>query len=63
MRLDEKEKVIHVTYPYVKDPNVLPDNRSQVIAMAKGQERRLRKLGHLEAYNKELQKFIDRGCV
>ena len=42
MRLDEKEKVIHVTYPYVKDPNVLPDNRSQVIAMAKGQERRLR---------------------
>ena len=31
--------------------------------MAKGQERRLRKLGHLEAYNRELQKFIDRGCV
>ena len=59
MKLDVEAKVIRVTYPYIKDPSILPDNRSQVIAMAKGQERRLKKLGQLEAYNKELQKFIE----
>ena len=36
MRLDENEKIIHVTYPYVKDPAVLPDNQNQVIAIANG---------------------------
>ena len=34
-------------YPYVKDPSIFPDNQSQVIAMVKGQERRLIKLGQL----------------
>ena len=45
MKLDVEAKVIRVTYPYIKDPSILPDNQSQVIAMARGQERRLKKLG------------------
>ena len=41
MKLDTEKKVIMVTYLYIKDPSILPDNRAQVIAMAKGQEKRL----------------------
>ena len=45
-------------------PNAcLPNNRHMVIKMAEKQESRLIRTGHLEAYSKEIQKYIDRGGV
>ena len=54
---------LQVSYYFSKDPHCLANNRTQVIKMAEKQERRLVKNGQLEAYNKEMQKYIDRGGV
>ena len=42
---------------------MLSDNRGQVVKMATGLERRLKRQGHLDAYNKEVQGYLDRGAV
>ena len=63
MVLDKKERRLHFRYPLIKDPSVLTDNRRQAISMAEGLERRLRKSGDLEIYNKALQEFLDRDCI
>ena len=52
---------LHVSYHFSRDPYCLPHNRWQVVKMAEKQERRLIKSGQLEAYNKEIKKYIDRG--
>ena len=44
---------LQVTYPFIRDPNCLPNNRHVVIKMAEKQENRLIKSGHLERYNLE----------
>ena len=54
---------IEVSYYFSRDPHCLPNNRATVIKMAEKQERRLVKIGKMEAYNKEIQKYIDRGGV
>ena len=54
---------IHVRYVFKKDPKCLPDNRSTVVKIAARQEQRLLKTGHLEFYNQEIQKYIDRGAA
>ena len=50
-------------YPLLKDPWLLSNNRAQAIAMAAGNEKRLIKRGEVEAYNKELKDYIDRGVI
>ena len=63
MVLDKEKKELKFTYPFVKDPSVLTDNRNQAIALAAGLEKRLKRNGELDAYNKALQEFLDRGCL
>ena len=58
-----KEDGIHVKYVFEKDPSCLPNNRSAVIKMAQKQEQRLIKSGHLDYYNQELSKYIERGAA
>ena len=61
MIYNKDEKTLSVHYPVIGDLSKLEDNRVQAIRMAEHLERRLRKQGHLEAYNREMQEFIDRG--
>lgn len=63
MFLDKENKEIKFTYPLVKDPSVLTDNRSQAIALAGSLEKRLRRNGELEVYNEALKEFLGRGCL
>ena len=58
-----KEDGIHVKYVFRKDPSCLPNNRLAVIKMAQKQEQRLIKSGHLDYYNQELIKYIERGAA
>ena len=58
-----KDGSLHVKYPFVRDPYCLPNNRATVLRMAEGLERRLLKSGHLEKYNAEFRKQVDRGAV
>ena len=41
----------------------MTDNCRQAVSMAEGLQRRLRKNGDLEMYNKALQEFLDRDCI
>ena len=61
MSLDSVEHVVRFTYPTLQDPHLLTDNRGQATAMALGLERKLRKRGQLEAYNKEVKGYVDSG--
>ena len=54
---------IHVSYVFRKDPRCLPNNRATVVKIAAKQEQRLYKSGHIEFYNQEIQKYIDRGAA
>ena len=45
----------HVEYPFTKDPQVLPNNRSQVIKIAERTEKKLIKDGNLGRFNEELR--------
>ena len=54
---------LNVTYPFSRDPHCLPNNRHTVVKMAQNQESRLIKTGQLDYYNKEFQKYLDRGAA
>ena len=54
---------IHVSYPFRRDPNCLPNNRNAVVKMAEKMETRLLKSGFYETYNQEIQKALDRGAA
>ena len=54
---------LQVSYPFIRDPHCLPNNRHAVIRMAEKQEKRLIKSGFLDTYNKEFQKYLDRGAA
>ena len=54
---------LQVSYHFSRDPHCLPNNRNNVIKMAMKQESRLIRNGQLDAYSKEIQKYIDRGGV
>ena len=57
------EDGIHVSYVFKKDPRCLPYNRSTVVKIAAKQEERLLKTGHIDFYNQEIQKYLDRGAA
>jgi hypothetical protein len=54
---------LHVNYVFKKDPMCLPNNRAVAVKIAAKQEDRLLKSGHVECYNGEIQKYLDRGAA
>ena len=54
---------INVKYPFSIDPHSLPKNRRCVVKMAEKMESRLLKSDQLSYYNKEFQKYLDRGAA
>ena len=54
---------LQVTYPFIRNPDCLSDNRSVVVSMAEKVEKRLQKKGLLRRYNEEFQSYIDRGVI
>ena len=63
MILDKENKRLNFTYPLIKDPSVLTDNRHQAIMLAKGLEKRLKRNNELDAYNEALRDFLNRGVI
>ena len=57
------EDGIHVNYVFKKDPKCLPYNRGTAVKIAAKQEDSLVKSGHLDYYNSEIQKYLDRGAA
>ena len=54
---------LKVSYPFIKNPDCLPNNRSVVVSMAQKLESRLEKKDLVGRYNDEFQKYIDRGVI
>ena len=52
--------VTHVKYPFKKDPSCLPYNRNTAVNIAGRLWKSLEKDGLLQAYNAEIQKYLDR---
>ena len=67
VHLDEENKRLTVEYPFMVDPEVLGNakvnNRGQAIAVQRSVENRLIKRGLVDVYNREMNKFIERGTV
>jgi len=51
-------------YPWIRNPNDLPDNRCAALAMLKSTEKRLstNKM-HAETYNSQIQDMVDRNVA
>ena len=61
---DNEKKSVKVSYPWNEDVFKLGDNLRQAVKVQGSIERRLiRDKAHLEAYNSEFKKFIDRGAI
>ena len=52
---------VQVTYPFIKDPCCLQNNRSTVVKVATRLWHSLKKDGLLNEYQEEMKKYIDRG--
>ena len=63
MWLDEKKKVIHVSYPWKPEADRQVSNRGQALAIQRKVEAKLLKAGRLEEYNEEMKKQIQRGVA
>ena len=61
LSLDPVDKKWTSSYPYKKDPAVLPDNYNQAVGIMKSLERRLTKNNRLEEFNEEFSKTVERG--
>ena len=56
-----QEGEIHVKYPFLKDPNCLPNNREVAVKVAGRLWNSLKKDGLLNKYHEEMNKYIERG--
>ena len=54
---------IQVSYPFIRDPNCLPNNRNAVVRITEKLEKRLLSTDMHSNYSLEFQKYIDRGGV
>ena len=63
LRYDNDNKKWTVTYPWIRDPNELPNNFSLAFSCLKSTERRLSKLGleYSIDYNNQIQDMLNRG--
>ncbi len=59
--LDTQRRQWTARYPYRVPPETLADNRAQAITLMYSLERRLRRTGRLEDFNKVFQDSVDRG--
>ena len=51
-------------YPWIRNPNDLPNNRHSAMAMLKSTERRLlRNTTHAETYNNQIKDMVQRGVA
>ena len=61
---DPRNQTVSVTYPWTEEVHKLTDNLKQAVKVQGSVERRLLKnSSHLEAYNEEFRKFIERGAI
>ena len=54
---------LRVQYQFSKDPRSLPNNRFAAVKIAEKLEKKLVSSGHLDYYNQEMQKVLDRGAA
>ena len=52
---------VHVTYPFVKNPNCLSNNRQTAVKVAVRLWQSLKRDNLLETYNEEMKKYLERG--
>ena len=60
--VEVSDNKVFVKYPFKQDPSCLPYNRGTVVKVAQSLERNLKKDNLLEAYNKEIEKYLARGA-
>ena len=60
LRYDIRKKRWTVTFPWIKDPNALPNNYGAALARLKSMERRLMKLGkeYADQYNEQIKDLV-----
>ena len=63
VRYDPASQSFHVSYPFIEDPSILPNNKGQVIKIAEREEKRLIKSGLLGDFNQEFVKMIKHGAL
>ena len=51
------------SFPFVKDPNILSNNKEPMLKRSQKLEQSLKRRGLLQAYNEEFQKFVGRGVL
>ena len=56
-----KDGQIHVSYPFIKNPSCLPNNRSDAVRVAEKLWKSLKRDGLLDAYHEEVKKYLNRG--
>ena len=61
--MDHDLKRMAVKFPIVKDPTVLTNNFLQAMKMATALEKRLKRDGMLDDYNKCMKEFLTRPCI
>ena len=60
---DASSQSFTVSYPFTEDPSILPNNLNQVIKIHSRLEKKLMKLGRLEAFNQEFNKMLLNGSL
>ena len=59
----EAQERFVVSYPFIHEPYILPNNKNQVIKLAEREEKILIKPNLLEAFNNEFDKMIRLGAL
>ena len=60
---DSTSKQFVVSYPFTQDPEILSDNKMQVIKIAEREEKRLFRSGLLDSFNQEFLKMLQYGAL
>ena len=60
-RVEVKDGGVHVQYPFIKDPHILPPNRPVVVKIAGKLWTNLKRDGLLDQYHAEMRKYMERG--
>ena len=63
MRFDKDIGKWRVSYPFLKDPQVLKNNYRRVLKMAENTERKIAKAGLVEEINEVFDKMVDNGAL
>ena len=58
-----KDGKTKLTFPFIKNPNVLSNNRVPMLRRSQKLEQNLQKRGLLENYNTEFNKFLERNVI